>query len=52
MPKRSNRLALRGNGFKGSQTVRPRRIPVEGNGYLSPSAKQPKKAARKFGPAG
>ena len=52
MPKKNNRLALRGNGFKGSQSVGPRRIPVEGNGFLSPRVKQPKKGARKFGPAG
>jgi hypothetical protein len=50
---RSSKLARSGNGFKGgSQTPGPRQTPVEGNGFKTSSVKQPKKAARKFGPAG
>jgi hypothetical protein len=52
VPTKNKKLAESGNSFKSSQTVSPRRLPVEGNGFRNPGAREPKKGARKFGPAG
>jgi hypothetical protein len=49
---KNKKLAESGNGFRGRGTVGPRQLPVEGNGFKSPTVRQPKKGARKFGPVG